>query len=152
MRRQGHTLGNAQNENQIDLKPVLSQLEALKQQQSDQLQNLEREIEEIHSSIELTQGMIDNQAEELEAKRQELRIIEEDLLLQRTAMAESLGRVRVYQETLQPIQDSLQAIRQKLQATADCLGKVQETGDYQLQNIIQMRQTVMSLKRRPAAQ
>jgi chromosome segregation ATPase len=145
MRRQGHTFSNAQNENQIDLKPVLSQLEALKQQQSDQLQNLEREIEEIHSSIELIQGMIDNQAEELEGKRQELRIIEEDLLLQRTAVAESLGRVRVYQETLQPIQDSLEAIRQKLQGTADSLGKVQETGDYQLQTITQMRQTVMSL-------
>jgi chromosome segregation ATPase len=145
MRRQGHTFSNAHNENQIDLKPVLSQLEALKQQQSDQLQNLEREIEEIHSSIELTQGMIDHQAEDLQAKCQEMRIMEEDLLLQRTAVAESLGRLHVYQETLQPIQDSLEAIRQKLQGTADCLGKVQETGDYQLQTITQMRQTVMSL-------
>jgi chromosome segregation ATPase len=149
MRRQGHTTGNAQEDNKIDLKPLLLLVEAQRQQKSEELQNLEREIEELRADVELTQGMIDNQTEELEAKRQELKIMEEDLLLRRTAMAESLGRVHLYQEALQPIQDSLDGLRQKLQGIADSVAKVQETGDYQLQTITEMRQSVTSLISQP---
>jgi hypothetical protein len=53
--------------------------------------------------------------------------------------------VSLYQETLQPRQDGLNEIRQRLEAIADALNQIQETGDYQLQAIAQMRQTINSL-------
>jgi chromosome segregation ATPase len=67
----------------------------------------------------------------------------------RVSVAELLGQVKIYQETLQPRQDGLGEIRQKLDAIAQALNQIQETGDYQLQAIAQMQQTISSLMQSP---
>ncbi|MGI8500713.1 MAG: pilus motility taxis protein HmpF [Hassallia sp.] len=141
-RRQGQS---NEDEQKIDLVPILRQMEAQQQQQSEELQNLEREIEEIRSHIELAEGTLNNQIQEQEQKHQELKVLEEKLQLLRIATAEYWAKVNVYQETLQPIQDSLDGLRHKLQSMAESLTTVQQTGDYQLQTITQMRQTILSL-------
>jgi chromosome segregation ATPase len=143
-RQQGHSSTN-EDEYKIDLVPILQQLEAQQQQQSEELQNLEREIEEIRSQIELTEKTLNNQIQEQEQKRQELKVLEENLQLLRIATAEYWAKVNVYQETLQPTQDSLDGLRHKLQGIAESLATVEETGNYQLQTITQMRQTILSL-------
>ncbi|MEH2011917.1 pilus motility taxis protein HmpF [Nostoc sp.] len=150
LRRQGHTLTNeAESNNKINLEPILLQIENQRQQYSQEIPKLEREIEQIRSGIELNQGMIDNQTHDLDEKRQELKAIEENLLsLQRTT-AEYWGRVNLYQEALQPIQDSLDGLRQKLQGIGESLEQFQETGDYQLQAIAQMRHALQSLISQP---
>ncbi|MEH2302527.1 MAG: pilus motility taxis protein HmpF [Nostoc sp.] len=150
LRRQGHTLTNeAESNNKINLEPILLQIENQRQQYSQEIPKLEREIEQIRSGIELNQGMIDNQTHDLDEKRQELKAIEENLLsLQRTT-AEYWGRVNLYQEALQPIQDSLDGLRQKLQEIGESLEQFQETGDYQLQAIAQLRHTLQSLISQP---
>jgi chromosome segregation ATPase len=142
-RRQGQSAN--EDDQKIDLVPILRQMEAQQQQQSEELQNLEREIEEIRSQIELAEKTLNNQIQEQEQKQQELKVLSENLQLLRIATAEYSAKVNVYQETLQPIQDSLDGLRHKLQAIADSLTTVQETGDYQLQTITQMHQTILSL-------
>lgn len=142
-RRQGQSAN--EDDQKIDLVPILRQMEAQQQQQSEELQNLEREIEEIRSQIELADKTLNNQIQEQEQKQQELKVLSENLQLLRIATAEYSAKVNVYQETLQPIQDSLDGLRHKLQAIAESLTTVQETGDYQLQTITQMRQTILSL-------
>ncbi|MBH8577666.1 hypothetical protein I8752_32825 [Nostocaceae cyanobacterium CENA369] len=148
-RRQGNPVTDTEEDNQIDLGPILLQLETHRQQQSQELQKLEREIEQMRAAIELDQGMIDNQTHEQQEKQQELKQMEANLLSLRTATAECWSRVNLYQETLQPIQDSLDGLRQKLQAIGESLAHVQETGDYQLQTISEMRQTLQSLISQP---
>ncbi|MEH2455679.1 pilus motility taxis protein HmpF [Nostoc sp.] len=150
LRRQGHTLTNeAESNNKINLEPILLQIENQRQQYSQEIPKLEREIEQIRSGIELNQGMIDNQTHDLDEKRQELKAIEENLLsLQRTT-AEYWGQVNLYPEALQPIQDSLDGLRQKLQEIGESLEQFQETGDYQLQAIAQLRHTLQSLISQP---
>ncbi|MEH2310962.1 MAG: pilus motility taxis protein HmpF [Nostoc sp.] len=150
LRRQGHTLTNeAESNNKINLEPILLQIENQRQQYLQEIPKLEREIEQIRSGIELNQGMIDNQTHDLDEKRQELKAIEENLLsLQRTT-AEYWGRVNLYQEALQPIQDSLDGLRQKLQEIGESLNQFQEIGDYQLQAIAQLRHTLESLISQP---
>ncbi|MEH2403588.1 pilus motility taxis protein HmpF [Nostoc sp.] len=150
LRRQGHTLTNeAESNNKINLEPILLQIENQRQQYLQEIPKLEREIEQIRSGIELNQGMIDNQTHDLDEKRQELKAIEENLLsLQRTT-AEYWGRVNLYQEALQPIQDSLDGLRQKLQEIGESLNQFQEIGDYQLQAIAQLRHTLQSLISQP---
>lgn len=143
-RRQGNGELNIQEDNNIDLKPILVQVEAQRQQHTQELQKLEREIEQMRSSIQQTQGMIDTQAHEQEIKRQELQSLEQNLLSLRAAVAECWGRVNLYQEILQPIQDSLDELLKKLSAIANTLEQVQQSGDYQLQTIDQMRQTLLS--------
>jgi chromosome segregation ATPase len=149
LRRQGHTVANEEEGNKINLEPILLQVETQRQQHSQEIQKLEREIEQMRSGIELAQGMIDNQTHDLEEKRQELKAIEKNLLSVRTATAQSWSRINLYQEALQPIQDSLDGLRHKLQGIGESLAQVQETGDYQLQTITQMRHTLQSLMSQP---
>lgn len=146
VRRQGGSAPtNGQDEQKIDIGPVLTQVEAQRQQQSEELQKLEREISQMRASIQQAQGMIDHQIHDQEIKRQELQTMEQNLLSLRTATAELWGRVNLYQEILQPVQDSLDGLRQKLDAMGSVLAQMQESGDLQLQTIAQMRQTLHSL-------
>ncbi|MBE9051895.1 hypothetical protein IQ243_15985 [Nostocales cyanobacterium LEGE 11386] len=149
LRRQGQTVNNTEENNQIDFGPILLQIETQRQQQSQELQKLEHEIDQMRAAIEMDQGMIDNHTHDQQNKQQELKEIEEKLLSLRTATAECWGRVNLYQETLQPIQDTLDGLRHKLQGIAESLAQVQETGDYQLQTINEMRQTLQGLMSQP---
>ncbi|MEH2135579.1 pilus motility taxis protein HmpF [Nostoc sp.] len=149
LRRQGHPVVEEEEGNKVNLEPILLQIETQRQQYSQEIQKLEREIDQIRSGIELNQGMIDNQTHDLDEKRQELKAIEENLLSLRRTTAEYSGRVNLYQETLQPIQDSLDGLRQKLQGIAESLDQFQETGDRQVQAIAQLRQTIQSLIPQP---
>ncbi|MBN3908923.1 MAG: hypothetical protein HWQ35_20925 [Nostoc sp. NMS1] len=149
LRRQGHTVVEEEEGNKVNLEPVLLQIETQRQQYSQEIQKLEREIDQIRSGIELNQGMIDNQTHDLDEKRQELKAIEENLLSLRRTSAEYCGRVNLYQEALQPIQDSLDGLRQKLQGIGESLDKFQETGDYQVQAIAQLRHTLQGLMPQP---
>lgn len=149
LRRQGHTVADEKEGNQINLEPILLRIETQRQQHSQEIQKLEREIEQMRAGIDLAQGMIDNQTHDLEEKQQELKAIEENLLSLRTATAQCRGRVNLYEEALQPIQDCLDSLRQKLQGIGESLDKFQETGDSQLQAIAQLRQTLQSFISQP---
>ncbi|MEH1908384.1 MAG: pilus motility taxis protein HmpF [Nostoc sp.] len=150
LRRQGYTVADEkESNNKINLEPILLQIETQRQQYSQEIQKLEREIEQIHAGIELNQGMIDNQTHDLDEKRQELKAIEENLLSLRRTTAECCGRVNLYEEALQPIQDSLDGLRQKLQGIGESLDQFQETGDSQLQAIAQLRHTLEGLMSQP---
>ncbi|MEH1824297.1 MAG: pilus motility taxis protein HmpF [Nostoc sp.] len=150
LRRQGHAVTDEEeSNNKINLEPILLQIETQRQQYSQEIQKLEREIEQIRSGVELNQGMIDNQTHDLDQKRQELKAIEENLLSLRRTTAEFSGRVNLYQEALQPIQDSLDGLRQKLQGIGESLDQFQETGDYQVQAIAQLRHTLQGLMPQP---
>jgi len=141
-RRQGKA-GNA--DKKIDLEPILVQIEGYRQQQSEERQKLERQIEQMRDRIQQVQGMIDHQADEQEFKRQELQAAEQNLLSCRAEVAQRWGRVNLYQEMLQPVQDSLDRLRYQLEALAGALTQVQETGDDQLQTIALMQQFLLPL-------
>ncbi|MBL1199963.1 MAG: pilus motility taxis protein HmpF [Nostoc sp. ZfuVER08] len=149
LRRQGHTVADEKEGNQINLEPILLRIETQRQQHSQEIQKLEREIEQMRAGIDLAQGMIDNQTHDLEEKQQELKAIEENLLSLRTATAQCCGRVNLYEEALQPIQDCLDSLRQKLQGIGESLDGFKETGENQLQVITQIRQTLQSLISQP---
>ena len=144
-RKQGHTNGSAIADNNIDLKPVLTQLEAHQQQHSEEIKNLEADIEQILASINEVESVVDSLTQEQESKDQELQTIEENLLSLRTTTAELSGRFNMNQEVLLPIQHYLNNLREKLQAISDTLGQVQKTGDFQLQAISEMQQIIDTL-------
>ena len=144
-RRQGVAESNSPDNQKIDLGPVLSQLEAQRQQQEEELRKLESQIEQMRISISQAEGMIRHQSGEQESTLAQLEGLEQDWQLMKESAAQLFGRVSLYQETLQPRQDGLNEIRQRLEAIADALNQIQETGDYQLQAIAEMRQTINSL-------
>ncbi|PMB09502.1 hypothetical protein CI592_06250, partial [Fischerella thermalis CCMEE 5328] len=147
LRRQGQTVAN--EDEKLDLNPVLEQIQKQRQQLSETLQNLETEIEQVQASINQIQADIEQQTQAQAMKREELQTMEQNLLSLRTTTAQSQGQLNLYQQALQPIQDSLDGLRQKLQGVSESLAEVQQIGDSQLQAINQMRQVILSLISQP---
>jgi chromosome segregation ATPase len=144
-RRQGIDDDDSGDNQQIDLGPVLRQLESARQHQAEDLQKLEREIEQRRSSVAQAQSMIDRQANEQENQRQELKQLEQNLLSQRAVAAEQSGRVKLYEEILQPVQDKLNETKQKLDAIAQILNHFQESANYQNWAVGELGQIIGSL-------
>lgn len=147
MRRQGKN-SNEQG-SQIDLKPILVQIEFQQKQQFAILQDVERQIEQINAGIELSQDTIENQTSEYEEKHQDLKVKEDNLLMLKDALAESRAKVNLYEETLQPTQEGLDELRQKLQTLSDTLAQIQQSGNSQLDIVSQMQQALQNLTAQP---
>ncbi|OCR01526.1 hypothetical protein BCD67_18715 [Oscillatoriales cyanobacterium USR001] len=143
-RRLGKADGGKNNE-KIDLGPVLSQLEGVRHQQGEELERLENQVQQLREAIAAMEGTIHRQSGEQEAKRYEIKQLEQNWLASRATVAELWGRVNLYQEMLQPVQDSLNGLRQKLEGTTGVLNQVQEAGDRQAQAIAQLREMLASL-------
>lgn len=148
MRRQGKSNSNEQD-NQIDLKPILAQIELQQKQQFSILQDVERQIEQINAGIELSQDTIANQTSEYEEKHQDLKVKEDNLLMLKDALAESRAKISLYEETLQLTQDGLDELRQKLQTLSDTLTQIQQSGNSQLDIVHQMQQALQNLTAQP---
>jgi chromosome segregation ATPase len=125
-----------------DLELLVSQFAAEKQRKSAEIEKLEGDIALILVTIAADQGAIDHQTQEVEVKRQEVDSIQEQLLNLRTATAECWGRVNLYQEALQPIQDELDRLQEQLKKICESLTQVQAFGDSQIQVVFDLRQVI----------
>ncbi|MGA7933596.1 MAG: pilus motility taxis protein HmpF [Kovacikia sp.] len=147
-RRQGQANGSDQ-EDEIDLGPILGQIEALRHQQADELQKLENQIAQMRGAIDQAQSLVISQTAEQENKRNDLKQMEQKLLDRRREVAEMWGRVNLYQEMLQPIQDHVDSLRHRLDSLAGNMSQMQESGDEQGRAIAEIRQILVSLTNTP---
>ncbi len=115
-RRQGITPANRQEDYKIDLSPIIVQIDALKQQQAKELQKLEEEITQLGAHMQQLQEDVLRHASVEETSRHQLRELEENLHSQAAATAQYWGKVNLYQEMLQPVQDNVDGLKQKLEA------------------------------------
>ncbi len=141
-RRLGTANASKQERGDIDLGPIVLQLNTQRQQQGEELQRLENEIQQVRDSASQIEANVNRQNGESEAKRYELKQLEQNLFNQKGAVAELWGRVNVYQEMLQPVQDNLKGLRQKLEAAAGELDRLQETGEQQERVVSDLRQAL----------
>ncbi|AFZ07743.1 hypothetical protein Osc7112_3365 [Oscillatoria nigro-viridis PCC 7112] len=144
-RRLGTANALKQERGDIDLGPIVAQIDTQRQQQSQELQRLENEIQQVREAISQIEANVNRQNGESEAKRYELKQLEQNLFNQKGAVAQLWGRLNVYQEMLQPVQDNLNALRQKLEAVAGELDRVQETGDEQNRVVSELWQVLSGL-------
>ena len=144
-RRLGTANASKQERGDIDLGPIVGQLNTVRQQQGEELQRLENEIRQVRDALSQIEANVNRQNGESEAKRYELKQLEQNLFNQKGAVAELWGRVNVYQEMLQPVQDNLKGLRQKLEGAAAQLDRVQETGEQQDRVISDLRQALSGL-------
>ncbi len=144
-RRLGTANAPKQERGDIDLGPIVAQIDTQRQQQSQELQRLENEIQQVREAISQIEANVNRQNGESEAKRYELKQLEQNLFNQKGAVAQLWGRLNVYQEMLQPVQDNLNALRQKLEAVAGELDRVQETGEEQDRVVSELRQVLSGL-------
>ncbi|MEP6489755.1 pilus motility taxis protein HmpF [Microcoleus vaginatus GB2-A3] len=144
-RRLGTANAPKQERGDIDLGPIVAQLNTQRQQQSQELQRLENEIQQVREAVSQIEANVNRQNGESEAKRYELKQLEQNLFNQKGAVAQLWGRVNVYQEMLQPVQDNLTGLRQKLEAVAGELDRVQQTGEEQDRVVSALRQVLSGL-------
>ncbi|AOX03879.1 hypothetical protein BJP34_34580 [Moorena producens PAL-8-15-08-1] len=147
--RQGIVDSNGQQNQKIDLGPILIELEAQCKQHSDQLQQLEREIEQMRLRVSQAEELMNQQTQEKDAKLAQVNNLEEIWLSNQVKVAQLWGKVHLYEKTLQPLQDGLNELRQKLDAIANALNHIQKTGDSQQQVIAQISQIISSLSQSP---
>ena len=144
LRRQGLATDETSG-NSVDLEPVLNQIDGLRQKTAAEMQQLEEQVKQIQSATEDLKQRVEQQTTQQTAKQDELKLLESELLNQRSEVAAVLAKVSIYEEILQPTQDSLDSLKHKLDEIAGLMAQFQEASDYQLQAIAEMRQTVQSL-------
>ncbi|PSB19913.1 hypothetical protein C7B65_09595 [Phormidesmis priestleyi ULC007] len=132
-----------------NLNQVLTQIDSLRQQQAEELQKIESELEQIRNRIQETQEMVRDRSSEQEAKRNELKQLEETLKSQRVTTAQLTGKVSLYQEVLQPIQDTVDGLRHQLEAMQGTIAQVNEAKNDQSGAISEMQQIVADLISKP---
>ena len=113
----------------VDFSIVFTQLEAQRQKQSGELQQIEAQIRELETAIGHAQDRVNGQASEQEAKRNELKQLEEVSQVQKKTVAELWGKVALYQEMMQPIQDSITAMGQHIEAISQSGGQQSAIGE-----------------------
>jgi chromosome segregation ATPase len=147
-RRQGKSDSEAA-EGSFDLSQVFEQINLLRQQQVDELQAIEGELEQIRNRVQETQQIVSGRSTEQEAVRNELKHLEETLKSQRATTAEMMGKVNLYQEMLQPIQDAVDSLRHQLEGLHGTIAQVYEAKNDQSGAIAEIQQIVTSLTNKP---
>ena len=143
-RRQGIAAPDGEHE-KIDLGPVLSEVEVQQQQQEEELQKLKTQIEQIQRSVEQLQEKVKAQTQTQQTKENELLSLESNWQKAQLLVTQIWSRVNLYEESLQPLQDDLDQMRQLLEREAAVVHQAQETGNYQLQAIADLQETISSL-------
>lgn len=127
-----------------DFESIISELETQKQQKSAEIEGLEIYIAQMLTAMETDQELINHETQEVEEKRRKVNSLEEQFLNLRMASAEYMGRISLYQEALQPIQDALDRLREQLDMIAGSLTQLQEFDDSRIQVVAELRQVIGS--------
>lgn len=128
-----------------DLDSIIFQVENERQQISEELGKFEVEIEQMLAEVTTVQGVIDSESQVVESKREEIKSLQEKISDMTKANLECWGRINLYQEFLQPIQDDLDAVLGELHNVYESLNQCQEIADHQFENITEMSQAMHGL-------
>ncbi len=142
--RQGYPVEPGQ-EALLDFGPALEAVEVQRQQQGEQVQRIENEISQMQSAIAQAQELVNAQRRDQEAKRQEIKQLEETERQQSALVAQDQGKAALYEAILQPIQDRVSQVKQKIDLIHQGMGAIQEASDRQLQAIAELQQTISAL-------
>jgi len=143
-KREGLPISDGQG-NEIDLEPIVEQLEAAESQLSDEVRSLEQQIQDLQGQISEMEGLTNQKSEEQSSMLNDLKQREQELQAQRSKTAERWGKVNTSQDLLQQLQDGVNTFREKLEAIANATAQIQESSDHQLQSINEMQQVVQGL-------
>lgn len=128
----------------IDITPVLSELDVLRQQQDGERQQLETELDGLRQSVAAAQTAVDQQIAEQGQQRQSLEGQQRELQAEQVNVSELQGKIRIYEEALQPLQNSLDVLRQKLEESQVAIAQLQESRAAQTQIVGEIQQAIQS--------
>jgi len=143
-RRKGEPAG--QQDVDIDVAPLLQQIDQQKLQLTESLLRLEVSIGEEQAALAQIQGNLAEQEQQLQQEHQELRQLEVEVRNQAAAVAERWSQVRTYQELLQPTQETLHNLEERLQAVTQYMNHLQGLAQHQSQQVLELQNAVSALE------
>jgi len=142
-RRMGNSSEGEQS-NQIDMKPIILQIETQRQQLTGELQKLEVEIQQIQTEITQKEEVINEKTEQQAVKRNEVEQLELSLREKQKANMEG-GSGVMYQELMLPLAGYLEKLRQQLEEVAGGVNQVQGISE----QVAQLEQVLQSILVQP---
>lgn len=134
----------------VDLEPVMSQIDGLRQETSAEIQVIEGEIKQIQGAIETLRQTVEQLAQQQTTYREGILQSEGELQAQKHHLATIEGRKDLSDTLLSPFQEGLVGLRQRLDEASASVSKFQEASDDQLQAIAEMRQIITSFSGDPS--
>jgi chromosome segregation ATPase len=133
-------------EKQVD--PLLTKVGSQREALQTQLQTLEQELANLHTTLQQTQAQVDASAAALAQRRNELANQAKVLNQRQLEVGQLRGRIDTFQQTLQPIQDQLNHLKGSLEMVWSPL---ESAATSQQQVAAELKQTIMSLVQVDAA-
>lgn len=143
-KRQGYPLPNNEAKT-IDVEPVLAKIDHVKQQLSQQLQALEQEIQQLQGAIEAAKSTSDQQIAAQTTQWGELQQVNDQIRTQIASVSELWGKINLYQDFLQPVQDNLNQLKQNAEEVAATIHQMQEVNTSQHHAVSELRSVVEQL-------
>ena len=126
------------------LLPLLSQIEAQKNRQEQDLKKMESQIEAVRNYTQQQQDMLAKQTQEHLQQEQAIRTAEVQQQDRVKVVAELLGRITSQEQLLRPVQDIVDTLRPQLEAATQELGHM-SNGNSSSQLLADLQSTVQSL-------
>ena len=142
-RRKGEPTGQDVD---IDVAPLLQQIDQQKLQLTESLLRLEVLIGEEQAALAQIQGNLAEQEQQLQQEHQDLRQLEVEVRNQAAAVAERWIHVRTYQELLQPSQETLHTLEERLQGVTQYMNHLQGLAQHQSQQVLELQNAVSALE------
>ncbi|OIP75948.1 MAG: hypothetical protein AUK48_06490 [Oscillatoriales cyanobacterium CG2_30_44_21] len=126
------------------LMPLLSQIEAQKNRQEQDLRKMEGQIEAVRNYTQQQQEMLSKQTQEHLQQEQAIRAAETQQQDRIKVVAELLGQITAQEQLLRPVQDIVDTLRPQLEAATQELGNM-SNGNSSSQLLADLQSTVQSL-------
>jgi chromosome segregation ATPase len=148
-RRQGYSDSEGSGSG-VDLSPIVQQLDHQKQQTESVLHSLQAEIAQLQADLQPAYEQMEARNGAVQSVRGEIDQAQQALQERRGVAVDSVVRIHLYQDLLQPLQDQIDGMRQQLGFLQQFSGDLQGSGEMQSQAIAEMRQILATLSGSPA--
>ena len=143
-RRKGGSAA-AQEQSDIDVTPLIQQIEAQKLQLTESLLGLQAQANQEELELEQLQRGLEDQVQQVQDYQEEIRQLETELRNQTAVVSERWSQVRTYQELLHPAQETLRTLEERLYGVTQQMNWIQDVSVSQLTCVAELQHAVRSL-------
>ncbi|MBP0005058.1 MAG: hypothetical protein J7642_15340 [Cyanobacteria bacterium SBC] len=134
----------------VDLSPLLSRANQQRQQQQEQVNQLEGEIDRIRQELDGLRQAVEQQTAEGERQLGELQQQDRELHDRRSEIAQLWGRVNTYQEVFEPLRERLDEFKSSLESLSQGIAQLEETVEAQRNAVVQLQESISAIAGDPA--
>lgn len=137
-RRQG--IVDIEGDTGVNLDPVLERLNEQRQQQEEEKAKLEDQITQINQSIQQVQNIIQQQQAQQGNQEEQIRLEDEQLLKDRVALIKLQEQLKIYAETINPLNQALIDTQENIKEFEQICGQMEEINHQQNDSLAEIEE------------